>query len=1276
MNVDSPSYSQSLQQFSQPVQTDYFSSYATTTAQTVDRWAFNHASLLSNLSQLPPDLLPTLLPQINQQLQLQNSQLNASNMSALAAAAAVAAAVSASASANAQVGLSQQQAMQVDHSFAVPMVPTGHVQQSVPNSAGVGLQYNAQGIPGTQITYQQAMNESNRDHILLTAHQLYSLNARNPVLIEMLQCLHQLHPRHLQTLLLLAYVYFSNGMAEKSLEYNKKILEIDPSNVDALSNMGTTLRSMGYTAAAEEKWWEAIRIRPGYWDAVESLLGVFCGASSNAMQKDTGVSSASVRKTGPRYEEALQLCEFVDKSLCQSTEPLRYDVDTKQLSRLQSLLYSEGNLRLTLGDVAGGRREYEKAIEVVLGGQLRLQDAVVRIAYAGAHDGVNQMFQAQQGGGQQMRPSAYKFNSLPLTLLTPENAARVLLALFPATRGVLPGFTGLGAAQLQQANQVSSNVLLALAKLYQDHALVAQPLTVVLPLYYLALALAPSPSTCNNLGIILSAIPSPPTSTLVPSLQGGRQAAQAPMGVALALQYYTHGLQLDARHPHLYTNLGSLLKDLGYVQEAVQMYKKAIEFNPKFDVALANLGNAIKDMGCVQDSIEYYLRAAKVSPNFVEAVCGLANAMAGVCDWRARDGLWTEAAAKWHAVLPTDDQMATDIFTVMSSGRRPTAAAVVAKVQRLLGYAQTPPAPEAGQLDRRRGWMDRVVEIVDQQLADGLEWCRGLLLVPPAAAKGDNGVHRPTRALIWFLDGLSRLLPEANGSPLAAFVHSARTLAQTVAAAGENTDALSSDVRRRWSAVVRQMRNEGGWALRLVERVVIGQQRRLYHQIAAAGGSDATSIDSTGPEFRRPQLPTGMASPHWAAAVGSDFGELDPEENVCIGGAYDDSSDVAGAGGWVYTERMIYMPHTYFVNDHRQGFREDEELRGLQQTPDDLWLAEQDARYRMRRELFPQLADDVFIFANFNQLYKIDPLLFRLWLRILERVPKAIIWLLRFPAAGEKHLKRVAAVWAGDEVASRVVFTDVAPKHMHIKRGRIADAFLDTTECNAHTTAVDILWSGTPVLTWPRHEHKLCSRVAASVACATGHGRTMVVNGADEYVDRAVEWAMRASHEYKFAYPAAGRTPILEPDPQTGLVRHRLCHGPTMDIRLQLFMNRDRSRLFDTQRWTRNLEKGLEEAWRRWVAGEDEADLSSPASISNNTDHCVQQSSVDETPPSVDERKKAWCSRIEREIAEAVEANNGDERMDVFAPAGRSIWVCDDDDVMPAQKWVRELMEW
>ena len=59
--------------------------------------------------------------------------------------------------------------------------------------------------------------------------------------------------------------------------------------------------------------------------------------------------------------------------------------------------------------------------------------------------------------------------------------------------------------------------------------------------------------------------------------------------------------------------------------------------------------------------------------------------------------------------------------------------------------------------------------------------------------------------------------------------------------------------------------------------------------------------------------------------------------------------------------------------------------------------------------------------------------------------------------------------WAGAHVANRIVFTDVAPKSQHISRGRVCDLFLDTPECNAHTTAADILWSSTPLLTLPRY---------------------------------------------------------------------------------------------------------------------------------------------------------------------------------------------------------------
>lgn len=80
------------------------------------------------------------------------------------------------------------------------------------------------------------------------------------------------------------------------------------------------------------------------------------------------------------------------------------------------------------------------------------------------------------------------------------------------------------------------------------------------------------------------------------------------------------------------------------------------------------------------------------------------------------------------------------------------------------------------------------------------------------------------------------------------------------------------------------------------------------------------------------------------------------------------------------------------------------------------------------------------------RVLQIDPFIFRLWLSILQKHPNSILWLLRFPAPGEQHLKETAAKWAGQDVADRVVFTDVANKNEHIQRGRIADLFLDTTE--------------------------------------------------------------------------------------------------------------------------------------------------------------------------------------------------------------------------------------
>lgn len=49
----------------------------------------------------------------------------------------------------------------------------------------------------------------------------------------------------------------------------------------------------------------------------------------------------------------------------------------------------------------------------------------------------------------------------------------------------------------------------------------------------------------------------------------------------------------------------------------------------------------------------------------------------------------------------------------------------------------------------------------------------------------------------------------------------------------------------------------------------------------------------------------------------------------------------------------------------------------------------------------------------------------------------------------------------------RIIFSNVAAKEEHVRRGQLADVCLDTPLCNGHTTSMDVLWTGTPVVTVP-----------------------------------------------------------------------------------------------------------------------------------------------------------------------------------------------------------------
>jgi predicted O-linked N-acetylglucosamine transferase (SPINDLY family) len=1095
-------------------------------------------------------------------------------------------------------------------------------------------------------------------------------------------------------------IAYGLGNYQKALKWYSKVLEQDPKHLEALSNLAATMLALGRRQEAEQNWMKVVKAAPSHFEAVEHLIGLLCTEHRSC----DAIKVIEYVEANLRYPRSSGLLKNSDKSSeCDSSNASRspvvsemsdkmsydFECDAETVpgwkdpvggsepgfgssgfaipgcdnGRILALIHAKGNMLYGTGDNRGAARAFEDAVLIAAG---RKYDTIQGL--------VNHILKVVSSNMHHPYEQRARVISTEPILLTPEQALATAKLCFPFF-GELPGLQHvLGGPQSTPRKAVistTSNSLLSLAKIFQDgmsntsRAAGVTPLACgvrdILALYYLSLSLQPSPSTANNVGILLASVQQVAPQAQVPRKLNVPGVVPG-SGVALALQYYNYGLQLDQHHAHLYTNLGSLLKDIGQLDAAISMYERAVKCDGKFDIALANLANAVKDKGRISDAITFYKRAVDVSPEFAEAVCGLANALNSVCGWQSRGGIADEGGKRdrWHV----------DASGMLLDARQPGATS--------------------------SGWIKRVVDIVEKQLRDGESWGRATLgpstlqdvvqqvmaLEGPAqdskereeslfktikswAGKDWEGaritrlVERAVRRIGWqwyndvhvlkkprpvssynrpmlpsnlpvptaptvlpfhtFTAPMSakqiRLISQRNGlrisvctlrspwlprqvfpppnppapclrvgyvssdfnnHPLAHLMQSVFGLHNTsrVKAYCYATTASDKSIHRRqiereapvfcdasaWSAerLVSQIVNDGIHILVNLN----GYTRGARNEVFAARPAP---IQMSFMGF------AGTLGAEWCDYLLADKTAVPPEtlrpwrRNIDLEDQMVDENSGGDNEDWVYGENIIYCRDTFFCCDHRQSAPDAKDNHTS-------WEEEQSRRWQMRKELFPQLADDAIIFANFNQLYKIDPTTFRTWLRILARVPNAVLWLLRFPDLGESHLLHTARQWATPEVATRIIFTDVAPKHLHISRARICDLVLDTPECNAHTTAADVLWSGTPLLTLPRYAYKMCSRMAASILLGA-------LPKDKEGARAAVELVASGEEDYEEKAVALGKGLVYERH-----VRGR-GNGRLMELRRMLFRARWSSALFDTARWTRDLEDAYEEAWKRWVAG-------------------------------------------------------------------------------------------
>ena len=226
-----------------------------------------------------------------------------------------------------------------------------------------------------------------------------------------------------------------------------------------------------------------------------------------------------------------------------------------------------------------------------------------------------------------------------------------------------------------------------------------------------------------------------------------------------------------------------------------------------------------------------------------------------------------------------------------------------------------------------------------------------------------------------------------------------------------------------------------------------------------------------------------------------------------------------------YTEKVVYLPDCYQANDRKK---------------------EIGTRLFSRAEC--GLPQNGFIFCCFNNNYKITPEVFSCWMRLLIQVDGSVLWLLEDSASASANLRKEAV--ARGINAERIIFAKRMLLPDHLARHRLADLFLDTLPCNAHTTASDALWAGLPVLTC--FGATFSGRVAGSLLNAIGLPE-LITTTLEAYEEMAIDFA---THPEKLAI-----------------------------IKRKLAENRLTTPLFDTKRFTRHIEAAYIAMYDRYQAG-------------------------------------------------------------------------------------------
>ncbi|HTV48193.1 MAG TPA: tetratricopeptide repeat protein [Phycisphaerae bacterium] len=193
----------------------------------------------------------------------------------------------------------------------------------------------------------------------------------------------------------------------------------------------------------------------------------------------------------------------------------------------------------------------------------------------------------------------------------------------------------------------------------------------------------------------------------------------------------------------------------------------------------------------------------------------------------------------------------------------------------------------------------------------------------------------------------------------------------------------------------------------------------------------------------------------------------------------------------------------------------------------------------------PAQQDGPICFGSLNHPCKINDRVLDLWSEILKATPHSRLLILTFSIEHQNYIRRyLGDVGIGPE---RLNFVRRSPRPEYLRLYDRIDIVLDTFTCNGHTTTMDSLWMGVPVVSLAGNT--IVGRGGKSILTNVGLPE-LVANTSEEYVDIAVK--------------LAGDLPRLK------------------ELRTTLRQRMENSPLMDAKRFTSNVEAAYRNMWKKW----------------------------------------------------------------------------------------------